>query len=189
MIYRSHQSKYNYCTTCGTTLRVTNHRKCSNPRKIEEYLRKHTDFDGHILENDKVCHTCYKSHLIILQTSNCPSTDADLEQLINDLSKQLQFYSGKDVTDKAMNATALEVAKLLLENIVILLPTIKDVLMSYVHKYSTEHSTDITTTKQSITSRWILSHLTVNLKHHNLLHTSAQHASMAHWFTDKTQIL
>ncbi len=72
-----------------------------------------------ILENDKVCHTCYKSHLIILQTSNCPSTDADLEQLINDLSKQLSSFtvgSGKDVTDKAMNATALEVAKLLLEN-------------------------------------------------------------------------
>ncbi len=27
-----------------------NHRKCSNPRKIEEYLRKHTDFDGDILD-------------------------------------------------------------------------------------------------------------------------------------------
>ena len=65
-----------------------------------------------------------------------------------------------------MNATAVEVAKLLLENNVILLPTIKDVLMSYVHKYSTKHSADLTTTKQSITSRWILSHLTVNLKHH-----------------------
>ena len=63
--------------------------------------------------------------------------------------------SEKDVADKAMNATAVEVAKLLLENNVILLPTIKDVLMSYVHKYSTKHSADLTTTKQSITSRWI----------------------------------
>ncbi len=105
---------------------------------------------------------CYKSHLII---SKCHSTDADLE-LINDLSKQLSSFtvgSEKDVADNALNATALKVAKLLL---VILLPTIKDVLMSYVHKYSTEHSADLTTTKQSITSRWILSHLTVNLKHH-----------------------
>ncbi len=99
-------SKQVYCTTCWTTLRVTNHRKCSNPKKIEAYLREHTDFDGHILENDKVCHTCYKSHLIILQTSNYQSTDADLEQLINDLSKQLSNFrvgSEKDAADKAMS--------------------------------------------------------------------------------------
>ena len=110
-------------------LLVEPHRELITTQILErqEYLRKHTDFDGHILQNDKVCHTCYKSHLIILQTSKCHSTDADLEQLINDLSKQLSSFtvgSEKDVANNAMNATALKVAKLLL---VILLPTIKDI--------------------------------------------------------------
>ena len=65
--YLIQPSRQTSCTTCGTTLKYTNYRTCSNPSKIEEYLRQHTDFEGHIHENDKVCFTCYKSHLIILQ--------------------------------------------------------------------------------------------------------------------------
>ena len=161
-------SRQTNCTTCGTTLKYTNYRTYSTPSKIEEYLRQHTDFEGHTHENDKVCFTCYKSHLIILQTSNCTSRDADLEQIIYNISKQIPISpvgSVKEAIDRAINAVTIEVGKLLLENNVILLPAIQDLVHSYMKKYSAEveHHGII---KQVITSRWILSHSTVSLQHH-----------------------
>ena len=132
IVYNSIQpSRQTSCTTCGTTLKYTNYRTCSNPSKIEEYLRQHTDFEGHTHENDKVCFTCYKSHLIILQTSNCTSRDADLEQIIYNISKQIPISpvgSVKETIDRAINAVTIEVGKLLLQNNVILLPAIQDLV-------------------------------------------------------------
>ena len=46
---------------------------------------QHTDFEGDILADDRVCLTCYKSHSVILKPI---STDEDLKELVDTLGQQ-----------------------------------------------------------------------------------------------------
>ena len=89
MVYNETQERQEPCVTCQTALRrhSSSHvRVCPQPTIIQDYLKEHTGFDDTIKESDKVCYTCYRSHLVIIaQKSQC-STDSDLLQLITALS-------------------------------------------------------------------------------------------------------
>ena len=43
-----------YCATCGSTLKYTQHKKCLNPDAIQKHLREHINFEGKIEEIDKI---------------------------------------------------------------------------------------------------------------------------------------
>ena len=74
-VYDTLHPRPKYCATCGTTLKYTQHRKCPDPDAIQRHLREHTNFEGKIEESDKVCLTCYKSQLVILQSHTLVSTE------------------------------------------------------------------------------------------------------------------
>ena len=56
-VYDVHQSRKKNFKTCGKTLRVGNDRPCPQPHAIQKYLSEHIDFEGNIVEGDRVCLT------------------------------------------------------------------------------------------------------------------------------------
>ena len=121
-VYDVHKSWKNYCRTCGTRLRVRNDRPCPQPLDIQKYLCERTDFEGCISEGDRVCLTCYKSHLFVLKTNKPISTDDDLKSLNDNLRQQAT--KAHDLIHRATNKMLIEVGRMLLENRAALLPTI-----------------------------------------------------------------
>ena len=66
-VYNALQSRQKSCVTCGSQLKLTNHRPCPKPDIIQLHLQERTGFEGEIHSQDRVCFTCYKSHLVILK--------------------------------------------------------------------------------------------------------------------------
>ena len=91
------------CITCGASLwwAASNSRCCPNPEVIEKHLQENTGFDGHIGPQDKVCNTCYRSHLTIINKSDsATSKDDDLKQLVSTFSHQIPtIYELKSIDD------------------------------------------------------------------------------------------
>ena len=94
-----------YCRTCGRRLSPGGGRSCPNPKIIQEHLSQNTDFLGDISEQDLVCMTCYKSHLLGLRESKTTSTDSDMSALRK--NAVVDIRSVHDVLDAAMNKTLL----------------------------------------------------------------------------------
>ncbi len=167
VIYDVLHSVQRQCATCGTWLKYTSHRTCPKPETVQEYLRQHTGFEGQIRINDQVCLTCYKSHLVILDDCKPVSTDSDLRQLVSSCSNKIppvdQINNTRDIIKVAMSKTLATVARVLLENKAMLLPSIHDMFTTYVREIV---ATTGLQEPQAVTSRWILSDLTANLKHH-----------------------
>ena len=53
-----------------------------------KYIYPNTDFVDDILKDDRVCLTCYKSHLVIVKENQPNSKDEDLKVLIDNLGRQ-----------------------------------------------------------------------------------------------------
>ena len=158
------------CATCGTRLRGNNHRPCPKPDVIQEHLRERTGFEGEIHSQDRVCITCYKSHLVVLKADpQCVSRDNDLKQLVSTYTKQMPAIqrgaTSSDVIKAAMARTVVHVGNILLQNQAILLPTIHSVFTSYITDLL--KGTDIGIEDIGhISSRRVLSDLTTSLQHH-----------------------
>ena len=169
-VYNIQQPRYKHCVTCGTRLGKENHRPCPQPQTIQLHLQEQTGFEGEILGSDRVCMTCYRSHLVILKGSHHISNDEELKALVKTFTQQPPsiecIVSNEDIIAAAMNKTLITVGKMLLENQALLLPTI--------HSTFNKHAKDLVMVKglqepqelQTISSRWILSELTVNFQHH-----------------------
>ena len=89
VVYDTLQSRQKRCVTCGTRLKQSNHRPCPKPDIIQLHLQEMTGFEGEIHSQDRVCLTCYKSHLVILKDNKPTSTDSDLKQLIDTYCQQI----------------------------------------------------------------------------------------------------
>jgi len=83
LVYNALQSRQKCCVTCGSQLKLTNHRPCPKPDIIQLHLQERTGFEGEIHSQDRVFLTCYKSHLVILKENQPISTDSALKQLID----------------------------------------------------------------------------------------------------------
>ena len=68
VMYDSLHSKQTQCYTCGSSLRGVQTRTCPAAEKIQCYLAEKTGFEGEIPPDAKVCMTCYKARLVII---NC----------------------------------------------------------------------------------------------------------------------
>ena len=120
------------CVTCGVSLKNSNPKTCPLPKVVEEHLKASTGFEGNIGENDKVCYSCYRSHLVIIQKNRSVSNDSDLESLI----KQLHPPSTVNSFNDAIEATMLQITKVvameLLSNSAVLLPVVHDWFCSHL---------------------------------------------------------
>ena len=115
----------------GISLRHCNLKPCPQPSTtIENYLKENTGFEGSIGINDKVCYSCYQSHLFVLQQSKTTSIsgDEDLQDLISTLDKKVHSFiniqSTSDLIKVTMNRVVLAVGRDLLYRNALLLPTV-----------------------------------------------------------------
>lgn len=75
-VYKFLQPQQRNCPTCEASLKHVHSRPCPNPKVIQTHLRNTAGFEGSIAAGDKVCFSCYKSHLAILQEDDKVSTDS-----------------------------------------------------------------------------------------------------------------
>ena len=105
---------------------------------------------------------CYRSHLAFLSEEKFDSTDSDLRQLVNSLTQQFPtcdiILNLDDVLNAAIIKTTVFVVEELLKDDAILLHSVHDSLAMLRNSQQQ--------TWKVITSRWILSNLTANPKHH-----------------------
>ena len=155
-----------YCRTCGRRLPPGGGRSCPNPKIIQEHLSQNTDFLGEISEQDLVCKTCYKSHLLVLRDSKTTSTDSDIEAILSALRNNavVDMCSVHDVLDAPINKTLLSVGHMLLEKHAMLLPTIHAQFDKNVELLCEVHG--IPRSSESIISQQILSEICGTFQHY-----------------------
>ena len=100
------------------------------------------------------------------------STDSELRQLVRTFSQQIPttdvIVSVEDVLNAAIIKTTVLVGEELLSNHATLLPSVQDSFSRYVHEFlmATNLESEGGEVNPLVPSRWILSNLTANLKHH-----------------------
>ena len=146
MVYNQMQPRQEHCATCGSALRrhsSSQVRVCPQPTYIQEYLKEHTGFEGTIAESDKVCYTCYRSHLVILGQRGQSSTDSDLLQLITAISDHLHaspcIASVSDLIEVATTQVAVDVGRKILEGNVLLLPDVHDSFKCHAQELASKY--------------------------------------------------
>ena len=79
---------------------------------IQGYLAEKTGYEGTLNECDKVCFSCYKSHLQILKHSKGNSVDTDLAEIIQVVKcNTMHLNSVDDAINKAMSMTTVHVGE------------------------------------------------------------------------------
>ena len=158
-----------HCRTCGRRLPQGGNRPCPQPEIIQIHLSQNTDFEGDITEHDRVCQTCYKSHLLVVKESQPISSDRDLGKTLTALKKQeivVGISNAQDILNAAVNKTLLTVGNMLLENRAMLLPSIhthfNENAKALQHAHKITESLELT----SISSRQILSEVAATFQHH-----------------------
>ena len=161
VVYDTLQSRLHICRTCNRRLRGKD-RPCPQPNVVEAYLREHTDFAMDISPTDRVCLTCYKSHLEILKQNYPTSTDEDLKSLVEGIRQN----KGKDcdAISNAVNKILYDVGTMLLENQATLLP----IICAKFHQYVREFAQDNVGVQESteLNSRRILCEIKAQYQHH-----------------------
>ena len=120
------------CSTCDSTLKNSTPRHCPDPLVIQSHLIETTGFEGTINSNDKVCNSCYKSHLVILNANKLVSRDSDLLLVISTLKQNAKAINElsnlQHVLDAAVNHTTIMVAEEMLHRRVLHLPAVHEFL-------------------------------------------------------------
>jgi hypothetical protein len=171
LIYNLQQPSQTHCITCNMWLKQKQCRLCPEPQIVEELLKERTDFSNNIRQTDKVCFSCYKSHLNLLKCDNGntlkDSKDEDLQATISmcklALLQKPFTQTAEDVLEHAMIKTTIDVGNNLLLNNAMLLPVIHTIFDNHVQNLTANESLcDI----YQVTSRWILIQLSDKLNHH-----------------------
>ena len=125
---------------------------------------------GEIHSHDRVCLTCYKSHLVILKENKPISKDSDLKQLLDTYCEQIpcmeQVITTQDVINTAMAKTLVTVGRVLFENRAMLLPSIHSIFTKYAQDLIKAKDMQELQELTILSSRWILSELKAKLQHH-----------------------
>ncbi len=171
LVYILVQPTQTHCATCGVSLKHSNPKSCPNLELIEKYLHENADYDGHINNDDNVCYTCYRAHLVILKGSHAEkSADSGLQHLITTLSDQLHVPSEttsiQEAIDTSMKRVVVYVGRQLLNRNALLLPSVHSLLCQYVHGQLSANNLEAGDIAKMVTSRWVLSSLTAALQNH-----------------------
>ena len=75
------------CTACRKSIHEFRH--CPNPDIINNHLKKHTDFEGHLDDKSIICRMCYNCHHMILKGMEEESTNAELVHLLEEITNEM----------------------------------------------------------------------------------------------------
>lgn len=165
-VYKLLQPQQRNCPTCETSLKHVHSRPCPNPEVIQKHLRNTAGFEGSIAAGDKVCFSCYKSHLAILQQDDRVSTDSDLQSLLCNTRLKISNTMAttlEQVNDLAFDKVLLYVGEELLQGGALLLPDVYERFTTYRNELlKNTHFNE----ERKITAMWVLSNLSSTLQHH-----------------------
>ena len=138
-VYFSVQPQQTNCATCGMSLKHVRCRPCPNAEVVGTHLRNSAGYEGNLSNGDKVCYSCYKSHLILLQEEKKVSEDSDLQSTIANIRHSLSTATTpstlQQMRDLAMDKIVVYVGEELLQRKVILLLVVhQDVFMKSLLK-------------------------------------------------------
>lgn len=130
LIYNIHnpwQTKIN-CATCGISLHRIKGRLCPSPEVVEALLNEMTEYDYKISKDDKVCLTCYKSHLALLNNDTAVN---DLASSIAALTEEIPatdtIVNETDIIDYALARTTIDIGQILLQREALLVSAAQDI--------------------------------------------------------------
>ena len=166
VVYDALQTQHKHCRTCGRRLRQGNDRPCPQPHAIQAYLSEHTDFAGDTVRSDRVCLTCYKSHLVLLKENKPISRDDDLKSLVDSRQQNTGTGMAHDIICTATNRMLNAVGTMLMEYRATLLPTICSDFNQHTKDLTAAQGIQEPPELKSISSRWILSEITAKYQHH-----------------------
>ena len=102
-------------------------RPCPNAKVVKDHLQENTAFDGNLSDGDKVCHSCYKYHLQIIQECKTSNNDTDPQGILRlKINTECRTCTMQQVCDLAMDRTVVHVGEELLQRKAILLPVVHD---------------------------------------------------------------
>ena len=163
-VYDAQDTRQRNCRTCGRRLRLGSDRPCPHPEVVQAYLHETTDFTGDIAKSDRVCLTCYKSHLALTKQTDCASRDDDLRPLVESVRGGVS--TGHDIIGTATNKMLMDVGEMLLENNATLLPTVCASFHHYATELAVEHGIEEPPELKLVNSRWILCEIKAKYQHH-----------------------
>lgn len=89
MLYKHNKVDSVMCSICGIKRKheyslPTRFIKCPSPHLLQPYLNEAVDFEGHLLEGDLVCSSCYKfaNHIVKSDAVKLSSVDT-LHELVS----------------------------------------------------------------------------------------------------------
>ena len=166
-VYDALQTRHKNCRTCGRRLWMGMDRPCPQPHTIQKYLYEHTDFTGNIVPSDRVCLTCYKSHLVLLKENKPVSRDSDLQSLVDCISRQSKSTGmAHDIIRAATDHMLIEVGTMLLENKATLLPTICSSFIQHAKHVAVRLGMPEPPELKMVNSRWISCEIISKYQHH-----------------------
>lgn len=111
-------------------MKISNSRPCPDAKIIEEHLRTVAGFKVTITSKDKVCYSCYKSHLVILQGQKKIDRGSELQSIVDKYKQKIatveQHITREQARETAMNKTTVHVGEKLLRGKAMLLPDAHD---------------------------------------------------------------
>ena len=156
------QSYRNKCVTCGVTIRELTHiRHYPNPDRIQMHLQQHVGFEGTITSKDRVCETCYRSHLTLLKAmeDSSVSDGEDLGALVSKLqgtipSLPVTITTEDELISLAAKITIIKVAQELLTNHALTLNSAYKIFTVQVQTPLPMSS--VTSSSELVSNRWLL---------------------------------
>ena len=163
------------CKTCKRLVSdLTKMRKCPEPAVVQTFLTKNTEFTEEIRCDDRICYACYKSHLVIIKhmQNSSHSTDADLQQVIDTLKRDLPDIVHINTFDDALSYvaqfSAINVGETLLKQNALLLPDVYDSFTKKLKQVTQLCNITVGTSdmRNAATPVWLRNHLSSLLDHH-----------------------
>lgn len=170
-LYRKLNPPNNHCKTCNHLLQPTKARKCPNPSLIQKFLSDNHNFVGTITDNDRVCNTCYKSHLVIIKhaTNSVESKDSDLAALIFQLKSQLPdlltLKTAEELVSYTISLISIHVGEVLLDQDAMLLPDIHEMANNKLAELANVSNIEICPS-HAISKALLRNHLSAALEPH-----------------------
>ena len=131
ILYRHMNPSHLNCKTCGRHISdFSKSRPVPEANTLEAFLLENTEFSGSFSATDRVCLTCYKSHLCVIKhlKGSIRSIDEELTLLLNELKMESHALTSNKTLDNAIAYTstvaALRVGETLLKQSATLLPVV-----------------------------------------------------------------
>ncbi|XP_064384664.1 uncharacterized protein LOC135333611 [Halichondria panicea] len=171
VLYRKLNPSHLKCKTCSKHISdFTKSRVVSEPDIIEAFLSENTVTSSNesISSSDRVCFTCYKSHLYLLKRlkGSVKSTDSDLQLLLDKIESDIPILSNVRTSDEVLSyvssLSAIHVGKAILKQTALLLPEVYETFKIKLSKMASE----MNITVDFPNSIWLRSELSNMLEHH-----------------------